>query len=242
MATTLWSTLFLFIASVLSTVSLGGEPTFQDIGKAALFSDLPIILFEDITQHVSFVSIERSESHSYQAGVFPTIRIPEDQYETSPRVWSSIQWADFYRSLFHAWWDLHFSGHKADWERRITAENLSTYRAANSSQPQLAQEYAYAETIAALILVYLSEKARLEALALKETNLDVRDRLLGSLQHDALESLEYKKNRTVEPVGHSEESGFTKRAENIFPGRQEYRFLFYSVFGRVDPMLGRKPS
>ncbi len=175
---------------------------------------LPAVFFKDIQQfrHWHTLRIQPGQHDSYLPWS-KSIILNESQFYRTASEWASRDWADFYNELFHAWWDLIFSREPIhrDLYQSLTTTYREKYRRAHPSNPILAQEEAYSETVSAISLL-----------------------IAGSV---SVNRLYYRLNFTVEPVGHSENPGFTELAEEIYPDSSEYTHIFFWLVGQHPPPI-----
>ena len=186
--------------------------------RAAAARELPLRFFRELIQADSAVTVTEGDWPTYQPGVLygGTISMPAAY---KPEAWTKGEWSSFYNELFHAWYGLIFikeqryAGARADaWGQT----RMERYRKAYPSDPKLAQEEAWSETIASIMISLTPLKIE------------------GKFRYPALESFAYSIGRNVAPVSHSDRPGYTPEAENIYPDEPEYRQLF-SYLTAVQP-------
>ena len=178
--------------------------------RAATNRELPLNFFRDLVAADATVEVIEGDWPTYQPGVFygGTISMPS---AANPEAWTIGEWSSFYNELFHAWFGLVFSkdDRYASGRARIwTSERMNHYRKAYPSDPKLAQEEAWSETVASIMI-------NLAPL-----------RLGGATRYPAFETFVYSINRTVAPVSHSDRPGYTPEAESTYPAEWEYHDLF----------------
>ena len=178
--------------------------------RAAGARELPLTFFRELIKSNSDVTVVEGDWPTYQPGVFygGTISIPSS---ARPESWTGPEWSSFYNELFHAWYGLVFSQDPKYAKNRSEVwikSRLERYRAAHPSDPKLALEEAWSETIASIMI------------QLTPLKLD------GMIRYPAFEAFSYCIGKTVAPVSHSDRPGFTPQAENTYPDEHEYAMLF----------------
>ena len=137
--------------------------------------------------------------------------------------WGSLDWSSFYNELYHAWWASVFTrsaNYAGDRTALLTPERKAHYRRAHPSNPLLAQEEAYSESIAA-VMIYLYPR--------------FSPQFPGGVGFAELAEFPYNQNRTVAPVSHSDRPGYTSEAENTFPNIAEYAVIFRQLTDSTPP-------
>lgn len=186
--------------------------------RAAAARELPLRFFRELIQADSAVTVTEGDWPTYQPGILygGTISMPAAY---KPEAWTNGEWSSFYNELFHAWYGLVFmkeqryAGARADaWSQT----RMARYRKAYPADPKLAQEEAWSETIASIMISLTPLKIE------------------GKFRYPSLESFAYCIGRNVAPVSHSDRPGYTPEAENIYPDEPEYRQLF-SFLTAVQP-------
>jgi hypothetical protein len=177
---------------------------------AAAQRGLPLRFFRELIEFESSVTVVEGEWPSYRPGFFygGTIYMPAAQ---KPGAWSRVQWASFYNELFHAWYGHVFQKQPRYAQTRAlvqTPERLDFYRRAHPTDPSLAQEEAWSETVASVMSI------------LVPTYYD------GQWHYPVLSSFAYAIDKTVSSVSHSDRPGYTPQAEQTYPAEWEYRILF----------------
>jgi len=188
--------------------------TIESIREAAKKKGLPTKLFDELAgkgkgESPSAIVITGGIAPSY-GGIFSNkITLPESQYEKPAAERDKAQWSTFYNELFHAWWDNVFEEsiyYNKEYDRLVTKGFYEEiYKPANDDWAK-AMEEAYSETVGAMIMAKLGGR-----------------------------STHYDLNYTVEAVGHSDRPGYNPEAEDIYPGKWEYRDLHIWVFGTKPP-------
>ena len=178
--------------------------------KAAASRELPLRFFRELIQYNASVSIVEGSWPSYRPGYFygGTIYMPS---AANPTAWSRNEWSSFYNELFHAWYGLVFEKQSFYSTTRAevhTPERMNHYRKAYPSNPALAQEEAWSETVATLIIEIAPVK------------------IDDQWKYTTIDKMAYVIGRTVAPVSHSDRPGYTPEAENTYPADWEYAILF----------------
>lgn len=186
--------------------------------RAAAARELPLRFFRELIQADSAVTVTEGDWPTYQPGILygGTISIPA---ANKPEAWTNGEWSSFYNELFHAWYGLIFLKDQRYASARSDAwsqSRMDLYRKAYPADPKLAQEEAWSETVASVMI-------QLAPL-----------RLEGKTKYPKLESFAYCIGRNVAPVSHSDRPGYTPEAENTYPDELEYRQLF-SYLTAVQP-------
>lgn len=182
--------------------------------KAAAARELPLRFFREIIENNAGVDVGEGSWPTYQPGMFSggTIYMPSS---ANPSAWTRIQWSSFYNELFHAWFGnvfMKLSRYESTRNSIWTPERFEHYKIANPSDPKLAQEEAWSETVMTL-MIDLSPVRTPE----------------GTMKYPKFENFVYSIGRTVAAVSHSERPGYTPEAETTFPAPWEYDILFQSL-------------
>jgi hypothetical protein len=189
---------------------------------AAKAKQLPANYFRDIIKTRGAIRVRRADWPSFQPGLGGgTISHPKVGAAFSE--WRNSDWSSFYNELYHAWWASVFSRsaqYAADRDALLTSARRTQYRRAHPTDPLLAQEEAYSETIATL-MIYLYPKYNPNAAS-------------GTGFYE-LADYPYNQNRTVSPVSHSDRPGYTPEAETTFPDPAEYAVIFRQLTDSVPP-------
>jgi hypothetical protein len=189
---------------------------------AAQEKKLPTNYFRDIIAARGNVRVRYGEWPSFQpSSGGGTISHPKVGQPFSE--WRSLDWSSFYNELYHAWWASVFTrsaNYAADRTALLTNERKVHYRRAHPSDPLLAQEEAYSETIATL-MVYLYPRYNPQS--------------ASGVGYGELTDYPYNQNRTVSPVSHSDRPGYTPEAETTFPNPAEYAVIFRQLTDSVPP-------
>ncbi len=193
-----------------SDTQLNQSHTLMPYMKAAAARELPLRFFRELIESGSSVSVVEGSWPSYRPGVFygGTISMPS---AANSGAWSRNEWSSFYNELFHAWYGLVFQKAAVYSSIRAqvnTQERMNHYRRANPSSPALAQEEAWSETVATLLI---------ELAPIKIEN---------HWKYTTLDKMTYSIGRTVAPVSHSDRPGYTPEAEDTYPADWEYAILF----------------
>jgi hypothetical protein len=178
--------------------------------KAAAARELPLRFFRDLIESNSSVSVIEGNWPSYRPGMFygGTISMPS---AANPSAWSRGEWSSLYNELFHAWYGLVFQKadrYAATRSQVHTQERRDHYRKAHPSDPGLAQEEAWSETVAAMMIELAPMKIE------------------GQWKYATIDKMTYAIGRTVAPVSHSDRPGYTPAAEETYPAEWEYAILF----------------
>lgn len=178
--------------------------------KAAATRELPLKFFRELISSDSSVVVVEGSWPSYRPGFLygGTIYMPS---AANPNAWTRGEWASFYNELFHAWYGLVFQKQEIYASTRSqvqTPERMNHYRKAHPSDPALAQEEAWSETVAAIMI------------ELAPVNIN------NTWRYVEIEKMKYAIGRTVAPVSHSDRPGYTPEAEDTYPADWEYAILF----------------
>ena len=203
-----------WMVSVPSDSQLSQNHPLMPYMKAAAARELPLGYFREIIENNAGVSVGEGNWPTYQPGIFSggTIYMPSSSDPTS---WSRIQWSSFYNELFHAWFGNVFTKlprYQSTWNSIWTPERSEHYSKANPSDPKLAQEEAWSETVMT-VMIDLAPVRWPE----------------GSMKYPKFENFVYSIGRTVAAVSHSERPGYTPEAETTYPASWEYDILFQSL-------------
>jgi hypothetical protein len=187
--------------------------------RAAAGRELPLRFFRELIKANASVTVVEGEWPSYQPGILygGTISMPSS---SRPESWTGPEWSSFYNELFHAWFGLIFTKDAAYGSARsklLTQDRMDRYRKAYPSNPALAQEEAWSETVATIMI------------QLAPIKID------GQFKYGAYDSFVYQIGRTVAPVSHSDRPGYTPEAENIYPDAAEYQHLFEFLVSVTPP-------
>ena len=189
---------------------------------AAQDKKLPTNYFRDIIAARANVRVRYAEWPSFQPGSGGgTISHPKVGQPFSE--WRSLDWSSFYNELYHAWWASVFTrsaSYAADRTAILTTERKAHYRRAHPSDPLLAQEEAYSETIATL-MIYMYPRYNPQS--------------TSGVGYAELIDYPYNQNRTVSPVSHSDRPGYTPEAETTFPNTAEYAVIFRQLTDSTPP-------
>jgi hypothetical protein len=187
--------------------------------RAAAGRELPLRFFRELIRANASVTVVEGEWPSYQPGILygGTISIPSSN---RPESWTGPEWSSFYNELFHAWFGLVFTREAAYGNARstlVTPDRMARYKKAYPANPALAQEEAWSETVATVMI------------QLAPIKID------GTFKYAAFDSFVYQIGRTVAPVSHSDRPGYTPEAETIYPDATEYQHLFGFLVGVTPP-------
>lgn len=193
-----------------SDTQLDSSHTLMPYMRAAASRELPLRFFRELIQAKSAVSVVEGSWPSYRPGYFygGTIYMPSS---ATPDAWSRLEWSSFYNELFHAWYGLVFKKQDLFAATRAqvqTEERMAHYRKAHPSDPELAQEEAWSETVAAIMI--------------ELTPVKMNDKW----KYPDIANMKYAVGRTVSPVSHSDRPGYTPAAEETYPAEWEYAILF----------------
>jgi hypothetical protein len=190
---------------------------------AAKAKSLPGNYFRDLIGENKSISLKYREWPAYQPGIFYGGTIYHPKIGAPFSEWKSLDWSSFYNELFHAWWGTIFTSsakYAADRGALFTQERQTHYRRAHPTDPRLAQEEAYSETIATLAMYFYPTFAP-----------DFPSRI----GFRSLADFGYNRGRTVAPVSHSDRPGFTPEAESTWPNEAEYAVVFRQLFDSNPP-------
>jgi hypothetical protein len=181
--------------------------------KAAVAKELPVRYFRELIAANAAVVVSEGNWPSYKPGLFAggTIYI---QSASNPSAWTRNEWSSFYNELFHAWFGNIFmkSGVYASVRALIkTEERRQHYVQAYPSDPWLAQEEAWSETVGTLMIT------------LAPFNFG------NGFKYVSMADCAYAIDRTVAPVSHSDRPGYTPEAETTYPSAWEYNILFETL-------------
>lgn len=197
--------------------------------------NLPTRFFEDLFEVDAWIAVRSTEGGPhYQPGYWSGGTIYLQSVSSPVQNWKALDFTNFYNELFHAWWGNAFLRNpRFEAERKKLFSNLersNKYRRANPSNPSLAQEEAYSETVAALIM-----------LVYPWPSIDPQTKQ-PTTKPTPWEQLSYKINTTVAAVSHGDRPGFTEEAEETYPDEEEYNWLFQKMFNRLPPPQVPQPS
>lgn len=199
--------------SMPTDAQLNQSHTLMTYMAAATARELPLRYFRELIENNVAISVVEGDWPSYRPGYFygGTIYMPSS---ANPTAWSRGEWSSFYNELFHAWYGhvfkklaIYASTRSQVW----TEERIRHYRRANPSDPALAQEEAWSETVATLII--------------QLTPVKINDQV----KYPGLDKFGYDTARTVAPVSHSDRPGYTPEAETTYPANWEYAVLFRTL-------------
>lgn len=192
--------------------------------SAAKAKQLPTNYFRDIIKSRGAIRVRRADWPSFQPGFGGGGTISHPKVGSAFSEWKNSDWSSFYNELYHAWWASVFTRsaqYAADREALLTNARRAHYRRAHPSNPLLAQEEAYSETVASL-MIYLYPKYNPASAS-------------GTGFYE-LSYYPYDQNRTVSPVSHSDRPGFTPEAETTFPDEAEYALIFRQLTDKDPPL------
>jgi RHS repeat-associated protein len=120
---------------------------------AANAKGLPTNLIDEIIAHdpTGTVSVTGGGGPRY----FPfwnEIQLPDASFRRPLNRWTSIDWANMYNEMFHAWWDVYGENHPEIWAP------YTAHFEGLDGPALVAQEEAYSETVSATINVFISMK------------------------------------------------------------------------------------
>jgi hypothetical protein len=190
--------------------------------QAAQAKLLPANYFRDLIAANANIDIKYADWPRYQPGWSNGGTIYHPAVNKSLASWTTNDWSGFYNELFHAWWGNVFTKaakYSVQRNQLLTNERRSHYRRANPSKPLLAQEEAYSETIATL-MIYMHPK--------------YNPNLPNQRGYMALSDYKYAIGKTVSPVSHGEQPGYTPEAESTYPNEMEYAIIF-QLLTDVEP-------
>ena len=201
--------------------SLSSRHILYPYFQAAKAKHLPLNYFRDLIADGARLKIRYADWPRYQPGwTGATLYHPMIGKNFSE--WKRMDWASFYNELFHAWWGQVFQKEArfaTDRRSLLTRERKQHYRKAHPRDPLLAQEEAYSESIATL-MIYLYPQYNPDG---------------PEGRYYALSFYTYNRGRTVSPVSHSEQPGYTPEAENTYPNAAEYRVFFRQLTDHEPP-------
>ncbi len=191
---------------------------------AAQAKQLPTNYFRDLISARANIGLRYADWPRYQPGGGTSGTIYHPKVGKPFSQWTGMDWSSFYNELYHAWWGTVFTKstkYAADRSALLTSERRSHYQRAHPRDPLLAQEEAYSETVATLMM-YLTPKYHPE--------------LPNNTGFYELSTFLYHTGKTVAPVSHSERPGFTPEAENTYPNRAEYAVVFRQLTDFQPPV------
>lgn len=184
---------------------------------------LPGNFFRELIAVNSSIAIKYGDWPRYQPGFFSggTIYHPAVGKELS--TWNNMDWSSFYNELFHAWWGNVFTKaakYQTTRSQILTEERKQHYRQAHRTNPLLAQEEGYSETIASLmIMMYPRYNPSLPA----------------QRGYAPLADYKYDTGKTVSAVSHGEQPGYDPAAEWTYMNEFEYSLLFQVFVDSTPP-------
>ncbi len=190
--------------------------------KAASYKKLPTRFFRELIKAGSSIAVKKSKWPKYKPGIFYGGTIYHPAVGKSLNSWNRMDWQSFYNELFHAWWQHVFDKSSLYTREKSLLQSSSLklkYKRAHKDH-WLAQEEAYSETVAAL-MVYLYPMYRPNH---------------GAKVYFKKSFFIYDRSKTVAPVGHSERGGYSPEAARIYPNPSEYRRVFLWLTGRQAPL------
>jgi hypothetical protein len=190
--------------------------------RAGKEKKLALNYFRDLISSNSDIAIKYGEWPKYQPGWFSGGTIYHPAVNKPFSKWGRLDWSSFYNELFHAWWGNVFmkdSRYAFVRQQILTTERKQHYRQAHPSKPLLAQEEAYSETVAALMIY-----------AAPQYNPHGPESRFYDQPY-----FTYQTGKTVSPVSHSDRPGFTPAAETTYPNQFEYKVMFRILFDADAP-------
>jgi hypothetical protein len=199
-----------WVVSTAADALLSQSHALMPYMRAAAQRELPLRFFRELIEVESSVTVVEGNWPSYRPGIFygGTILMPSADH---PGAWSRGEWASFYNELFHAWYGLIFlkADQYASMRKEVqTSERLNFYQRAHPANPALAQEEAWSETVASLMILLAPIKIN------------------NQWQYRGVDEFAYVIDKTVAPVSHSDRPGYTPQAEQTYPAAWEYKILF----------------
>jgi len=205
-----------------SDPQLNSGHTLYRYFQAAQAKKLPANFFREIIAANGSISVRYGDWPRFQpSGAGGTISHPAVGKAFTE--WKNGDWSSFYNELFHAWWASVFtraSSYATIRSQLLTSERRSHYARAHPSNPLLAQEEAYSETIMSL-MTYMYPS--------------YHPNLPNNTGYRTLDLFPYDTGKTVSPVSHSESPGYTPEAENIYPNQFEYSVIFKIMTDHEPP-------
>ncbi len=200
------------------------ESFYQEAKKRGF----PTLFFDELKARNAWIVVKNTSGGAqYRRGMISggTIYVPSAEKELEK--WTSVDFSNFYNELFHAWWDKVFlvdKKYESERQKLFGDKNREEkYNRAFPGDPRRAQEEAYSETVATL-MIYIAGRRYVDPKTqrVKEKPLD-------------LNQLYYRTDFSVSPVSHSDVPGYTEASENIYPDEEEYDWLFEKMFNRRAP-------
>jgi hypothetical protein len=242
--------LILFAISVFIGIGWSSEHAnastrmLENMRSWAIYRGLPTLFFDDLIAYRTEIAFKVDGSYKgYKPGGLygGTIWMPE--LKNPVKDWGGRTWMDFYHELFHAWWGnvLNKQSVYASYKNYLQKHYKNKYQKANWYDSTIAQEEAYAETIARLVFYRFPRE-------IWETELGSGNKLkLICTTRTPLFRLGYIKSDIIAAASHSDEDrpqynilhgtnfGGTSVADDIYPDEKEYEYLFAWMFHKLPP-------
>jgi hypothetical protein len=191
--------------------------------SAAQLKKLPANFFRELIAANASVVVRYGDWPRYKPGIFSGGTIYHPAADRAPTTWTNLDWSSFYNELFHAWWGNVFT--KATKYQTIRAQILTEerkrhYRQAHRTNPLLAQEEGYSETVASLMVMMYPR---------------YNPSLPDQRGYAPLSDYKYDTGRTVSAVSHGDQPGYDPAAEYTYMNEFEYEVLFKILTDNVPP-------
>ncbi len=190
--------------------------------SAAQAKLLPANFFRELISTNSDVFVKYGDWPRYQPGFFSGGTIYHPAVGKALSTWNNSDWSSFYNELFHAWWGNVFTKateYQTTRSQILTAERKEHYRQAHHTDPLLAQEEGYSETISSLMILMYPR---------------YNPSLPSQRGYAPLSEYKYDTGKTVSAVSHGDQPGYDPAAEWTYMNEFEYSVLF-QIFADSTP-------
>ncbi len=190
--------------------------------SAAQAKLLPGNYFRELISSNSNVIVKYGDWPRYQPGFFSGGTIYHPAANKALSTWGNLDWSSFYNELFHAWWGNVFmkaTKYQSTRTQILTTERKEHYRQAHRTDPLLAQEEGYSETIASLMIMMYPR---------------YNPQFPSQRGYAPLSEYKYDTGKTVAAVSHGEQPGYDPAAEWTYMNEFEYSVLF-QIFADFAP-------
>lgn len=191
--------------------------------SAAQAKLLPANFFRELILANASVSVRYGDWPRYKPGIFSGGTIYHPAADRAPTTWTNLDWSSFYNELFHAWWGNVFlkqAKYQTIRSQIFTAERDSHYRQAHRTNPRLAQEEGYSETVASLMVMMYPR---------------YNPSFPSQRGYAPLADYRYDTGRTVSAVSHGDQPGYDPAAETTYMNDFEYQILFRILTDHTPP-------